>query len=42
MEVGLNTKMKQLQEEMRELLKQEEESSKELKALFEDFGYAID
>ena len=34
--------MKQLQAEMRELLKQDEESSKELKALFEDFGYAID
>ena len=40
--VDYDTKMKQLQEEMRELLKQEEESSKELKALFEDFGYAID
>jgi type I restriction enzyme M protein len=40
--VDFDTKMKQLQAEMRELLKKEEESSRELKALFEDFGYAID
>jgi type I restriction enzyme M protein len=40
--VDFDTKMRQLQAEMQELLKQEEECSKELKALFEDFGYAID
>ena len=40
--IDFDTKMKQLQAEMRELLQQEEKSSKELKALFEEFGYAID
>ena len=33
--------MKQLQSEIGELLKQEEECKKELKALFEKLGYGI-
>jgi hypothetical protein len=33
--------MKQLQSEMRDLLQQEEASNKELKSLFEKFGYGL-
>lgn len=39
--IDFDVKMKQLQGEMRELLKQEEESEKELKELFEKLGYGI-
>lgn len=40
-EIDFDVKMKQLQGEMRELLKQEVESEKELKELFEKLGYKL-
>ena len=40
-QIDFDAKMKQLQGEMRELLKQEEESEKELKELFEKLGYKL-
>lgn len=40
--VDFDAKMRALQSDMRELLKQEEESRKELKALFEKLGYGIE
>ena len=36
-----DTKMKQLQADMRDLLQQEEESKQELKALFKKSGYNL-
>ena len=36
-----DTKMKQLQADMRDLLQQEEESKQELKALFKKLGYNL-
>jgi type I restriction enzyme M protein len=40
-QIDFDTKMKQLQAEMRDLLLQEEASSKELKSLFEKLGYGL-
>jgi len=40
-QIDFDTKMHQLQTEMRDLLQQEEESKQELKALFEKFGYSL-
>ena len=40
-QIDFDTKMKQLQSDMRNLLHQEEESNKELKSLFEKLGYGI-
>ena len=40
-QIDFDTKMKQLQAEMRDLLKQEEESKRELKSLFETLGYTL-
>ena len=40
-QIDFDTKMKQLQAEMRDLLQQEEESKKELKSLFEKLGYTL-
>lgn len=40
--IDFDTKMNQLQGEMQELLKQEEESKKELLKLFKDLGYGIE
>jgi len=40
-QIDFDTKMKQLQSEMCDLLHQEEESNKELKSLFEKLGYGI-
>jgi shikimate kinase len=38
---SFDTKMRQLQTEMRDLLQQEEASKEELKALFEQLGYSL-
>ena len=40
-QIDFDTKMKQLQSEIRDLLQHEEESSKELKSLFEKLGYTL-
>ena len=40
-QIDFDTKMKQLQTEMRDLLQQEEESKQELKALFKKLGFSI-
>lgn len=40
-QIDFDTKMRQLQTEMRDLLQQEEESKQELKALFEKLGYSL-
>lgn len=40
--VDYDTKMKELQAEMKELLLQEEESKKELLNLFKELGYGIE
>ena len=40
-QIDFDTKMKQLQAEMRDFLQQEEASKQELKALFEKFGYIL-
>ena len=40
-QIDFDTKMKQLQADMRDLLQQEEESKQELKALFEKLGFSI-
>jgi type I restriction enzyme M protein len=40
-QIDFDTKMKQLQSEMIDLLKQEEESKQELKSLFEKLGYSL-
>ena len=40
-QIDFDTKMRQLQSEIRDLLKQEEDSTKELKGLFEKLGYKI-
>ena len=40
-QIDFDTKMKELQAEMRDLMKQEEESKQELKNLFEKLGYGF-
>ena len=40
-QIDFDTKMRQLQTEMRDLLQQEEASNKELKSLFEKLGYSL-
>ena len=40
-QIDFDTKMRQLQTEFRDLLVQEEESRKELKALFDKLGYTL-
>ena len=40
-QIDFDTKMKQLQAEMRDVLQQEETSNKELKSLFEKLGYSL-
>jgi len=40
-QIDFDTKMLQLQTEMRDLLQQEEASKQELKALFEKLGYSL-
>ncbi len=40
-QIDFDTKMKQLQAEMHDLLQQEEASNKELKSLFEKLGYTL-
>ena len=40
-QIDFDTKMKQLQAEMRDLLQQEEESKQQLKELFEKLGYSL-
>jgi type I restriction enzyme M protein len=40
-QIDFDTKMKQLQAEMRDLLQQEEESKQQLRELFEKLGYEI-
>ena len=40
--IDFDTKMKQLQSEMRELLRQEEESKRELSNLFKELGYGLE
>ena len=40
--IDFDAKMKQLQSEMAELLRQEEESKKDLLNLFKDLGYGIE
>ena len=40
-QIDFDTKMRQLQSEMHDLLQQEEDSKQELKALFEKLGYGI-
>ncbi|MBO7101376.1 MAG: N-6 DNA methylase [Bacteroidales bacterium] len=40
-QIDFDTKMRQLQTELHDLLQQEEESTKELKGLFEKMGYKI-
>lgn len=39
--IDFDARMRELQSEMRELLTQEEESKKDLKELFEKFGYTL-
>jgi type I restriction enzyme M protein len=40
-QIDFDTKMRQLQTEMHDLLQQEEASKQELKALFEKLGYSL-
>ena len=40
-QIDFDTRMRQLQTELRDLLQQEEESKQELKALFEKLGYSL-
>ena len=40
-QIDFDTKMKELQAEMRDLMQQEEESKQELKNLFEKLGYTL-
>ena len=40
-QIGFDTKMKQLQADIRDLLQQEEESKQELKAIFEMLEYTL-
>ena len=40
-QIDFDTKMCQLQTELRDLLQQEEESTQELKGLFEKLGYSL-
>jgi len=40
-QIDFDTKMKQLQADMRDLLQQEEESKQQLKDLFEKLGYNL-
>jgi len=40
-QIDFDTKMKQLQAEMHDLLQQEEESKQQLKDLFEKLGYSL-
>ena len=40
-QIDFDTKIRQLQTEMHDLLQQEEESKQELKALFEKLGYSL-
>ena len=40
-QIDYDAKMRELQGELRELLKQEEENKKELKELFEKLGYKL-
>ena len=40
-QIDFDTKMKQLQADMRDLLQQEEESKQQLKELFEKLGYNL-
>jgi type I restriction enzyme M protein len=40
-QIDFDTKMKQLQADIRDLLQQEEASKQELKALFEKLGYTL-
>ena len=40
-QIDFDTKMRQLQTEMRDLMQQEEESKQELKSLFEKLGYKL-
>lgn len=40
-QIDFDAKMKELQKDMRELLKQETESKKELEKLFEKLGYKL-
>ncbi|MBQ9362022.1 MAG: SAM-dependent DNA methyltransferase [Bacteroidaceae bacterium] len=40
-QIDFDTKMRQLQTEMRDLLQQEEASKEELKVLFEKLGYTL-
>ena len=41
-QIDFDTKMKQLQSEMRDLLQQEEESKQQLKELFKSLGYGLE
>ena len=41
-EIDFDSKMMELQKDMREILKEQDEATKELKELFKNFGYAID
>ncbi len=40
-QIDFDTRMRELQTEMRDLLQQEEESKRELKSLFEKLGYKL-
>ena len=40
-QIGLDTKMRELQTELHDLQQHDEESTKELKGLFEKLGYKI-
>ena len=40
-QIDFDTKMRQLQADMRDLLQQEEESKQQLKDLFEKLGYSL-
>ena len=40
-QIDFDTRMRQLQTELRDLLQQEEESKQELKELFEKLGYTL-
>ena len=41
-QIDFDTKMKQLQSEMRDLLQQEENSKQQLKELFKSLGYGLE
>jgi type I restriction enzyme M protein len=40
-QIDFDAKMRQLQDELRELLQQEEESKQQLKELFDKLGYSL-